>query len=140
MSKLREKLYTKFDLETLGYDFMGFQFNTKKDLSTHHIIPRHQGGQTKKDNLCVLNRNTSHNYIHLIEDYDYKVFLQISRCLMEQVKMGKISIGEINTINELLCFFEDKFKDAESRNGDLLIKPEYKSTRIIKILEKPKGE
>lgn len=134
MSRLRERLYKQYDLESLGYDFMGFTFGSKKDLSTHHIIPRHSGGQTKKNNLCILTRDTSHNYIHLIEDVDYKTFLQISKCLMEQVKMGKISIGEINTIFELLQEFEFKHKDLEDRNGCLLIKPEYKTKRIIKNL------
>lgn len=131
MSRLRERLYKDYELESLGYDFMGYEFGSKKDLSTHHIIPKHSGGQTKKNNLCVLNRFTSHNYIHLIEDYDYKAFLNISRCLMEQVKLGKVSIGEINIIYELLQEFEFKHKDLEDRNGELLIKTEYKTKRII---------
>jgi len=134
MSRLRERLYKQYDLENLGYDFLGYTFGSKKDLSTHHIIPRHSGGQTKKNNLCILTRDTSHNYIHLIEDVDYKTFLQISKCLMEQVKLGKVSIGEINTIFELLQEFEFKYKDLEDRNGCLLIKPEYKTKRIIKNL------
>ena len=131
MSKLREKLYKQYHLEELGYDFLGYTFESKKQLSTHHIIPKHTGGQTKSRNLCVLNRYTSHNYIHLIEDYDYKVFLQISRELMEQVKQGKIDIQEIKNIFELLQFFEFKFRDETDRNGDLIIKPEYKTKRII---------
>lgn len=132
MSRLRERLYKDYNIEELGYDFMGYEFNSKKDLSTHHIIPRHTGGQTKKNNLCVLNRYTSHNYIHLIEDYDYKVFLQISKCLMEQVKNRKVDLDEIRRIDELLRLFECKYRNEESRTGELLIKPEYKTKRIIK--------
>lgn len=134
MSRLRERLYKEYNIENLGYDFMGYEFGSKKELSTHHIIPRHTGGQSKKNNLCVLNRNTSHNYIHLIEDYDYKTFLQISACLMQQVKNGKIGIDEIQRINELLLFFEDKFKNEQSRSGELLIKDDYKIKRITKNL------
>ena len=134
MSRLRERLYKTYKLEELGYDFLGYTFNNKKDLSTHHIIPRHSGGQTKKNNLCILNRNTSHNYIHLIEDYDYKIFLQVSKYLMEQVKKGRIDIEELKRINELLLFFEDKYKKEQSRNGELLIREEYKTKRIIKDL------
>lgn len=132
MSRLRERLYKDYKLEELGYDFMGYQFDSKKDLSTHHIIPRHTGGQTKKNNLCVLNRYTSHNYIHLIEDTDYKTFLQVSKCLVEQVKKGKVDLEELRKINEILLFFEDKYSRAESKNGELLIRPEYKTKRIIK--------
>lgn len=130
MSKLRERIYKDFKMEQLGYDFMGYPFEFKKELSTHHIIPRHSGGETKKNNLCVLNRFSSHNYIHLIEDYDYKTFLEISRCLMEQVKLGKISIGELNTINDILNTFEYKYRDEETRGG-LLIKPIYKKRLIL---------
>lgn len=135
MSRLRERLYKDYKLEELGYDFMGYEFSSKKELSTHHIIPRHTNGQTKKNNLCILNRNTSHNYIHLIEDIDYKIFLQVSKYLMEQVKNGKIGIDELKRIDELLCFFEDKYKKEVSRNGLLLIKDSYKTKRITKNLQ-----
>lgn len=132
MSRLRERLYKEYELEQLGYDFMGYEFGSRKELSTHHIIPRHSGGSTKKDNLCILNRTTSHNYIHLIEDYDYKIFLQVSRELMEQVKKGKIDIEDLKIINELLLFFEDKYKNEEARSGGLLIKPVYKKRILTK--------
>lgn len=135
MSRLRERLYKEYQLDKTGYDFMGYEFQDKKELSTHHIMPRHIGGKTEKKNLCVLNRYTSHNYIHLIEDTDYKVFLKLSSFLAEQVKKGEISIDELLRIEEVLESFERKYKDEESRNGSLLIKPEYKSKRIIKKLQ-----
>lgn len=131
MSKLREKLYKNYDLEKLGYDFMGYGFKDKKELSTHHILPRHSGGQTKKNNLCVLNRYTSHNYIHLIEDIDFKIFLEVSKYLLEQVKMGQISKEKLLEIDDILKFFEYKYRDEEARNGELLIKPEYKKRLIL---------
>ena len=131
MSKLRERLYKNYNLEELGFDFMGYEFSSKKELSTHHIIPRHDGGQTKTNNLCILNRFTSHNYIHLIEEYDYKTFLQISKYLLEQVHNKQIGMDEIQRINDLLLFFEDKYKNEQARSGELLIRPEYKK-RILK--------
>lgn len=132
MSRLRERLYKEYNLEQLGYDFMGYEFGSKKDLSTHHIIPRHSGGQTKKNNLCVLTRDTSHNYIHLIEDTDYKYFAKISSFLMEQVKKGEISQDEILRIYELLESFEKKYQNRESKTGGSLIKDEYK-IRTLKL-------
>ena len=131
MSKLRERLYKDYKLEELGYDFLGYTFESKKELSTHHILPRHAGGQTKKNNLCVLNRFTSHNYIHLIEDTDFKVFLEISKYLLEQVKMGQISREKLLEIDEVLKFFEYKYRDEETRGGELLIKPEYKKRILL---------
>ena len=131
MSKLRERIYKDFKMEELGYDFMGYTFESKKELSTHHILPRHSGGQTKKNNLCALNRFTSHNYIHLIEDTDYKVFLELSKYLLEQVAKGEISREQLLRIADALQFFEYKFRDEEDRHGERLIKPEYKTKRII---------
>ena len=132
MSRLRERLFKDYNLEQLGYDFMGYEFGSKKELSTHHIIPKHSGGKTKTDNLCILNRYTSHNYIHLIEDTDYKVFLELSKYLMEQIVKGEISRDQLLRINDALEFFEFKFRDEEDRHGDKLIKPEYKEKRITK--------
>ena len=93
MSRLRERLYKEYELEKNNYDFMGYTFKDKRELSTHHIKPRFLGGETKHNNLCILNRNTSHNYIHLIQDYDYKVFLQISKFLIQQFQLVKIYIN-----------------------------------------------
>ena len=135
MSRLRERLYKDYELDKYGFDFMGYEFHTKNELSTHHIIPRYMGGKTKKDNLCILTRDTAHNYIHLIQDYDYKVFLQISKCLVEQVKRGAIDLDELKRINEILVFFEDKYQDAETKSGELLIRPEYKTKRITRSIE-----
>lgn len=134
MSRLRERLYKDYKIEELGYDFLGYTFESKRELSTHHIIPKFIGGETKKSNLCILNRNTSHNYIHLIQDYDYKIFLQISKHLIDQVAMGKIDIDELKRIDELLLFFEDKYKNEQARSGEPLIKEEYKTLRITKNL------
>lgn len=131
MSKLRERIYKDFKMEQLGYDFLGYTFESKKELSTHHILPRHSGGQTKKNNLCALNRFTSHNYIHLIEDTDYKVFLELSKYLLEEVKKGEIGREQLLRIADVLQFFEYKYRDEEDRHGELLIRPEYKSKRII---------
>ena len=131
MSKLRERIYKDFKMEQLGYDFLGYTFESKRELSTHHILPRHSGGQTKKNNLCALNRFTSHNYIHLIEDTDYKVFLELSKYLLEEVKKGEIGREQLLRIADVLQFFEFKYRDEEDRHGELLIRPEYKSKRII---------
>ena len=138
MSKLRERIYKDFKMEELGHDFMGYPFNSKKELSTHHILPRHSGGETKKNNLCALNRFTSHNYIHLIEGTDYKVFLEISKYLLEQVAKGEISREQLLRIDDALQFFEFKYRDEEDRHGEILIRPEYKK-RIILTMEDNNG-
>ena len=67
----------------------------------------------------------------LLEDTDYKVFLEVSKYLLEEVKKGEISREQLLRIADALQFFEFKYRDEEDRHGDRLIKPEYKSKRII---------
>lgn len=134
MSRLRERLCKDYRIEELGYDFLGYTFDSRKDLSTHHIVPRHLGGHTKKNNLCILSRDTAHNYIHIIESYDFDIFMRLTQCLLNEVKNGKIGIEELERIEELLLIFEDKYKDEQTKSGELLIRPEYKEKRIIKTL------
>ena len=130
MSRLRENLVKEYHIDQLGYDCMGYTYDNFKELSTHHIIPKHDGGNSKRNNLCILNRFTSHNYIHLIEEYDYKVFIQISSYLMQEAKNKQIDIEQIKYIHELLQFFEYKYRDECNRNNDPIIKPEFKVKRL----------
>ena len=46
MGKLANRLYYDFKLEECGYDFMGYTFDEKRELSYHHIQPRQYGGKT----------------------------------------------------------------------------------------------
>jgi hypothetical protein len=62
--------------------------------------------------------------------------MQITQCLLEEVNNGRIGIDELKRIEELLLLFEDKFRDEQTKKGELLIRPEYKEKRIIKVLVK----
>lgn len=130
MSRLRDRIYKDYRLNELKYDFLGYLFDDKRDLSLHHIVPKHSGGTTKKDNLCLLCRDTSHNYIHLIEDYDYNIFIKISDLLFRELRCGYIDVDSLKRIEELLLLFEYKYKDEQSRNGNPIIKTEYKTKRL----------
>lgn len=125
MSKLKDRIYYDFQLNKLGYDFMGYEFENKKELSYHHIQPKHYGGQTTYENGSLLCRHTSHNYIHLIEEFDYKMFLMISKLLMEEKKQGTIDVEILKEINDILCCFEKKYGYSYSKKGTLIIKEEF---------------
>ena len=131
MGRLNDKLFYDFDLHKLGYDFMGFYFDEKKELSYHHIKPRHYKGNTTYDNGALLNRHTSHNYIHTIEEMEFQVFIELSQVLMDEHKVGKITPEHLREINMLLSFFEQKYNGKYTKRGNLIIKEEYVRRRVI---------
>ena len=130
MTKLKTKLYDKFKLQQLGVDFMGYEFETKKDLTYHHIQPKNMGGQTTFENGALLIR-TSHNYIHTIQDFDYKLFLELSQELKKEHTQGEITRDRLITIAQILKYFEDKYKNSYTKGGSQLIKEDFVRRRII---------
>lgn len=132
MSKLKDRLYYDFELNKLGFDFMGYEFNDKKDLSYHHIQPKHSDGETTYENGCLLCRHTSHNYIHLIEELDYKTFLMISKLLVEEKKFKAIDMDILKEMNDILCCFEKKYENVYTKRGVLVIKEDFIKRRTKK--------
>lgn len=130
MGKLTERLFYDFDLHKLGYDFMGYMFDSKKELSYHHIQPRHYGGKTTYDNGAILNRHTSHNYIHTIEEMDFQLFIELSQILKDEHRAKKITPEHLKEINMLLTYFEQKFDQQYTKRGNLIIKEEYTRRRV----------
>lgn len=130
MGKLANRLYYDFGLDQTGYDFMGYTFASTKELSYHHIMPRQYKGKTTYENGAILNRATSHNYIHLIEDTDFKVFIEISQVLKDEHEAKKITKEHLMEIRRLLEFFEKKYDRQYSRRGNLIIKEEYVRRRV----------
>lgn len=131
MGRLADKLFYDFDLHKLGYDFMGFYFDDKKELSYHHILPRHYKGKTTYENGAILNRQTSHNYIHTIEEIDFQLFIELSQILKDEHQVKKITPEHLKEINMLLTYFEQKYAGQYTKRGNLIIKEEYVRRRVI---------
>jgi hypothetical protein len=124
MGKLTNRIYYDFKLNELGFDFMGYLFDDKQELSYHHIQPRHYGGKTTYGNGALLTRDVSHNYIHTIEAYDFKLFIELSQELKAEHKDG-ITKEHLLAIKQMLEFFEDKFENECTRKGVPIIKEEF---------------
>ena len=125
-------LLKKYALLRLKMDFMGYQFETVDDLAFHHlIIPRKDSERILRTkgyhewNGAFLVRYTSHEYLHLIEKYDYKMFLAITSEIIDQKNKGYISFENIRIINEILNEFECNYKDKRHANGKLIIRESY---------------
>jgi len=124
MSKLKSKLYDGFKLDERGVDFMGYEFQSRRELTYHHIQPKNCGGKTTYSNGSLLIK-PSHCYIHIIESYDYKLFLQLSRELIAEHVDGEITKERLARIRELLEYFEEKFEGQYTKRGGLIIKEEF---------------
>lgn len=129
MTKLKTKLYDNFRLQQIGVDFMGYEFEVKKDLTYHHIQPKNYGGETTYKNGALLI-HPSHNYIHTIETVDFKLFLELSQELKKEHAQGEITKDRLITIAQMLSYFESKYANSYTRNGSPLIKDEFTRRRI----------
>lgn len=129
MTKIKTKLYDNFRLQHLGVDFMGYEFENKKDLTYHHIQPKNYGGDTTYKNGALLI-SASHNYIHTIEAFDFKLFLELSQELKKEHMQGEITRDRLITIAQMLAYFESKHANIYTRSGTPLIKDEFTRRRI----------
>lgn len=130
MGKLANRLYYDFELDKLEYDFMGYTFKDKKELSYHHIQPKQYKGKTTYENGAMLNRHTSHNYIHTIENIDFKLFIEISQILKDEHECKKITKEHLYDIRKILEFFEAKYEYQYTSKGLPVIKEEFVRRRI----------
>ena len=131
MKEITKIMCHDFELYKLGYDFAGYTFTNKNQLSAHHlIIPARNGGKLTRDNTVILRQNTSHDYIHLIEKIDYDMFLAITSEMIDENILGKIDIYNLRKIRDVLKCFERENYSMRDKNGKRLIKREYITERI----------
>ena len=130
MGKLTDKLFYDFDMHKTGYDFMGYTFDSKLDLSYHHIKTRQSGGKTTYDNGAILNRATSHNYIHIIEAFEYDLFLEITQVLRDEHQAKAITKEHLQAIRDVLEYFEIKYQNQSTSRGLPIVKEEFIRRRI----------
>ena len=130
MGSIANKLFNDFELYKLGYDFMGYYFDDRKELSYHHIKTKQQRGKTTYENGALLNRNTSHNYIHTIEEYEFDLFVELSNILKDEHACGSITKQHLQEIRTILEFFEHKYNNQCTKRGNLIIHEDYIRRRV----------
>ena len=137
MQEVSKLIIRDFNIRKLGYDFMGFNVDKNSSLSFHHlIIPKKDskkegiGNGYKYWNGAILVQDTSHNYLHLIEQYDRETFEEITLQMIHQKMKGHLDKKNLMQIRELLLRFEDNFTGLYTSNGKVLIKEEYLTGRF----------
>lgn len=127
-----------YNLKKLGYDFMGYKIHRTESLSFHHlIVPKRDckaqglGDGYLMWNGAILNQETSHDYLHIIERIDREMFEKITQLMIIQNRNGKLDIESLRLIREVLLAFEREHMHDTNGKGKRLIKRNYIEDRII---------
>lgn len=127
MKEITNLMIKEFNINKLGYDFMGYSLK-KGDIYTFHhlIIPNRYGGKYERWNGAILCGETSHPYLHLIESKDYDMFTYITSEMIDMNIKGYLDIDNIRRIHDLLKQFEIEYAGVKGKKGKRLIKWDYK--------------
>ena len=126
MKEITKLMTNKFKIMELGIDFMGYKVEKESSLSFHHLIlQKKNGGKDEMNNGAILVRNTSHNYLHIIEKADRKYFEYITEQMMIENKQGFIDEKCLKAINEILLEFEEKHSEDTFKKGNLILQDIY---------------
>lgn len=113
------------------YDFMGYTFRTVNDLSYHHIIKRCDGGPKTIENGALLVSDTSHPYLHIIEDREYDMYAFINDILRKiNDQQSPPTKEQLIMIRNILLEFEAEHSKDVTSSGKLLIRRKYIDRRI----------
>ena len=132
MRKIHREMIQKYKIERLGFDFMGYSFESiPAELDLHHLlVPKCEcsklgyGKGFKKWNVAVLNRLTSHPYLHIIGVIDPDRFDAITSEMIDMKVKGFLDIQNILYIDSILNSFE-KEHCGRWENGVPVVKEKY---------------
>lgn len=138
MMDVSKELIKEFNLRKLKCDFMGYQFHSVSNLSFHHLLLSRQQCKLQqvpmqgyvKWNGVMLVRDTSHDYLHIIEDKDEEIFYLITSELLDEKIEGRITKEHLLRIKALLMAFEREHEHDTNSHGKLLLKPKFYTNRI----------
>ena len=132
MKNISREMIKVFQINKLHYDMMGYTFTNVKQLSYHHmIIAKRNGGKETYENGAILRQNSSHEYLHIIENVDPEIFYLITSELIDENIKRRIDIENLKRIKDLLVYFEREHDHDYTKKGKLLIKREYIKGRIL---------
>lgn len=128
----------KYCLKKLKYDMMGYMFKKPQELSFHHTILSHKyckklglGEGYWEWNGSILVQKTSHDFLHIVENYDFDRFLAITNELIDENIKEYVDKDNLIVINDILKGFEREYCSVRNKNNNLIIKEEY-TRRLIK--------
>lgn len=124
MKEVTRELITMFKPRHI--DWMGYDIRSINDLNYHHIIKREHGGPFTIDNGALLRGDTSHEYLHIIEDRDLDMYVYINKILKDiNEQRFKPTREQLLQIRDVLLSFEREHDHDTNSKGKLLIKRKY---------------
>lgn len=138
MKETSKQLIKEYSLKKLKCDFMGYKFKRVKNLTFHHLIVSHQNCKLLQIpnegyvmwNGVMLDRETSHDYLHIIEDRDEEIFCKITSELIDEKIKREITKENLIAIRNLLLQFEAEHANDTNSKGAPLIKRKFITGRI----------
>ena len=138
MREITKLMIKKYALLKLKYDFMGYPFTNTNQLSFHHLIVPHRdckrlglGEGYLEWNGAILRQKSSHEYLHVLEQYDFDAFAAVSSEMIDENIKGYLDIDNLKIIDDILTQFEREHCGDRTKKGYPLIKEEY-TRRLIK--------
>lgn len=136
MRELTKIMIKKYALNKLKMDFMGYEFQKPEQLSFHHLIIPHResklygiGEGYLEWNGAILRQNTSHDYLHVIEAFDYDRFAAITSEMIDENIKGYLDLENIRQIDDILTSFEREYSGKRTKKGQPIIKEQYTRRR-----------
>lgn len=120
MKEVTKELIKNFHLGK--YDFMGYHL-IKDRCTYHHIVKKCNRGAMTFNNGAPL-MPMDHNYLHIIETYEYYMYRYINEIFTNMHKRGEVLESDYRLISEILHTFEDIHKDDRNSKGKILIRRE----------------
>lgn len=133
-----KNLIRKYALMRLKFDFMGYDFDEISELSFHHIlIPRNVSPSFGLErgyvecNGVILKKSESHEYLHVIEKYDFDRFCDLTSEMLDEKIKGYLALENLEAIDDILEGFERDFAGVYFEGSKReIIKPSY-TNRIL---------
>ena len=128
MTKITNLMIYRYGIT--DFDFMGYDLSNHKDASFHHlIVPKCKGGLESESNGAILHRNTSHPYLHKIEQIDTDVFDFITSEMIDMNFKGYLDFDNLRRIDDVLTVFEREHCGDTNGKGNYIIKEKYVKCR-----------
>ena len=126
MKEFTKLIINEFKIKQLGYDFMGYSLNKNDIYTAHHlIVPARHGGKLTRQNTAILCGQSSHPYLHVIENKDEEIFYHITSEMIDMNIKGRLDVENLREIDDLLTYFEREHCSDRGKKGKMLIKEEY---------------
>lgn len=135
MKPITKEMIKKYGIK--DFDFMGYDIKRKEVLSFHHLIVARRyckqqglGEGYLMWNGAILVQDTSHEYLHTIEQIDYDVFCALTSEMIDMNIKGYLDKDNLQQIKDILLYFEREHDHDRNKKGRLLIKREYTHNRF----------